>query len=165
MSTHAPRVLEVKLSKHGACLSHIPLASAIDYLQQRQNHSVENRGEYKALIMRINQSSKRSDADIIPIIASGTDRIETLHLKQMTCFFIAQKTGHLYCPSCNKLVEGKQVIFERYIRESTTGKRFYCKAEKHLMLDLIDLRKAGESNKLLEEFALMLQEKSLEEII
>ncbi len=159
------RLLEIKLRKHDERLSQLPLDSIIRYLKAQIEKAPQNMGEYKSLLMRIEQSAKHTSSEIVTITASETDRIESMHLKQMTSYFISRKTGHMHCKQCKTLVPAEHIIFERYIRESTTGKRFYCKSMNHLMLELIDLKRAGENNQLAEEFSQLLKKKSLEALI
>lgn len=143
--------LEIRLKNTHSYFSLLPVADVLEYLQQAIKKNSSAKGEYKSLLMRIEYSLKQTVSRTVTLKASETDRIESFHLKQLSSVLIANKTGEMFCQDCNTGIQGSAIIFERYIRESTTGKRFYCKAHNHLMLDLIDLKRAGQKHQLADE--------------
>ena len=131
-------VLQIHMQKHGPFFSELPLDEVLDYFQHCMQRNPQLMGEYKSIVMRIEHLKKQFAAQI-KIQASEADRIERMHLQQLTCHIVANKKGLLFCPACNKPHSASNIIYETYKRELTTGKRFYCR-QNHLMLDMIDLR-------------------------
>ena len=156
------QTLYIHLNNTGHYFSGLPVPSVLNYLHDAIDKNSPAKGEYKSLLMRIEQLLKQTTSSCVKFKASESDRIESFHLKQLSSFLIANKEGEMFCTSCNKGIEARAIVFERYVRESTTGKRFYCRAHNHLILDLIDLKRAGEENRLAKDFAHLLDNTACE---
>lgn len=132
------RQLHIKLDRSGAFFSSLPLLAAQQYFADAIKQNPQRVGEYKAVQMRLQQLQQRQIEDVI-FQASDADRVESLHLKQLTAQLLSKGQGEIPCTSCGSSIDGGQIIHEMYQRAKTSGQRFYCH-RNHLIFELIDFK-------------------------
>lgn len=130
--------IDIYLNNKDVFFSRLPFKESMQYFEEcRQNHP-QLAGEYKAITIRLEYLAK-SSGDTIHMQASATDRIERLHLKQLTCHLVAKKLGEMHCNECAKSIAASHIIFETYQRENSSGERFYC-PNNHLIFEQINTK-------------------------
>lgn len=137
--------IDIYLDSKDHFFSRLPYQASMEYFDKCKLEHPELKGEYKAITMRLDYLSK-SSGDVIHMQASATDRIERLHLKQLTSHLIAKKLGEMYCNDCSSSVKADNIIFETYQRECSSGERFYC-SHNHLIFEQIHTKHRLTNNK------------------
>ena len=134
--------VEIYLQPNGLPLGQMPLQETIDHLNSCAKQHPRLVGEYRSLILRIEQLQSQG-SPVLKLIPSHTNRSEKLHLEQLVSRLVFMNIGQLHCESCNAAIAADSVIFEQFKRgkhgeKAASGKRFYC-PRNHLLFEHLDV--------------------------